>query len=515
MINFLADLAERGREAKPRSTGRTNGRNGKREACGDADKTMRRPWPDPPDGAAYYGMAGDIVGMIEPHTEADPAALLIQLLVGFGNTVHRAPHFMAEADRHGMNLFAVLVGETSKGRKGASWGHIRRLMHAVDEGWADERIMGGLSSGEGLIWAVRDPIYKTEPIKEKGVVVDYQEVMTDAGVKDKRLFVIEPEFASVLKVMSRESNTLSAIIRHAWDRGNLRTMTKNSPAKATGAHISIVGHITSDELRTYLTRTESANGFGNRFLWVCVRRSKYLPEGGGLSKVNSTSIINRLREAVGFARKTNEIVRDDVARQLWWDVYPVLSDGKPGLLGAVTGRSEAQTARLACLYALLDCSAVVRVEHLRAALAVWDYCERSAAYVFDPAGTAEENPQDQTRRKLLELIQRKGGTVAPRDVRGQFDGDTEQAETALSRLVSDGKGAWNVTHTGGRPKRLFVLKPKEPKPKVRISADSVTSGSGTSGTGSENAKSDDAINAGNRAAEIAVATEREDESWSL
>ena len=91
---------------------------------------------------------------------------------------------------------------------------------------------------------------------------------------------MEQEFASVLKVAEREGSTLSATIRQAWDSGNLRILNKNSPARATGAHISILGHVTKAELLRYLTSTEAANGFANRFLWVCVRRSKCLPEGG-------------------------------------------------------------------------------------------------------------------------------------------------------------------------------------------------------------------------------------------
>ena len=122
-------------------------------------------------------------------------------------------------------------------------------------------MMSGLSSGEGLIWQARDPIMKSEPVKEKGRVVDYQEVMVDGGVDDKRVFAVEPEFASTLRVMNREGSILSAVIRQAWDTGNLRTLVKNSPAKATGAHISIMGHITRDELRRYLDRTEAGNGF--------------------------------------------------------------------------------------------------------------------------------------------------------------------------------------------------------------------------------------------------------------
>ena len=76
------------------------------------------------------------------------------------------------------------------------------------------------------------------------------------------------------------------------------------------------------------------------------------------------------------------LVRDENARQVWWAVYPELSEGGPGLSGAVTSRAEAQTMRLALLYALLDSSDCIRREHLVAALALWEYVEASAQCVF-------------------------------------------------------------------------------------------------------------------------------------
>ncbi len=75
-------------------------------------------WPQRLEKEAYYGVAGEIVRAIEPHTEADPAALLIQLLVAFGSAVGRGPYFPVEADRHHPNLFCCVAGETSKARKG-------------------------------------------------------------------------------------------------------------------------------------------------------------------------------------------------------------------------------------------------------------------------------------------------------------------------------------------------------------------------------------------------------------
>ena len=311
-------------------------------------------WPDELEPSAFYGLAGDLVRFIEPHTESEPAALLTQALVAFGNLVGRTAYFAAEADQHFCNSNVVLVGTTSKGRKGSSLAQTRRALSGIDNQW-EARRPSGLASGEGLIWAVRDPIEKQEPIKEKGRIAGYQTVIIDEGIADKRLLIAEPEFAQVLKVVGRESNILSSVIRMAFDSGNLQSLAKNSPAKATGAHISIIGHITRAELRKQLSATECANGFANRFKWVCVRRSKLLPDGGAVYAINFSEIAARFGHAFEFAQSVGELRRDDEARELWHAVYEQLSEGKPGLLGDVTSRAEVHVMRDAMVYALLDC----------------------------------------------------------------------------------------------------------------------------------------------------------------
>jgi hypothetical protein len=76
-------------------------------------------WPTM-DDAAYHGVAGDIVRTFLPHTEADPNALLIQILAMAGNVIDRLPYYPVESDHHRANLFAVLVGDSAKARKGTS-----------------------------------------------------------------------------------------------------------------------------------------------------------------------------------------------------------------------------------------------------------------------------------------------------------------------------------------------------------------------------------------------------------
>src|ERR1019366_4677885 len=71
------------------------------------EELIERQWPDPPAQEAYHGLAGDVVRVMAPHTESSLVALLIQILLCFGNMVGRTAHFEAEGSKHFMNLFAV------------------------------------------------------------------------------------------------------------------------------------------------------------------------------------------------------------------------------------------------------------------------------------------------------------------------------------------------------------------------------------------------------------------------
>lgn len=209
-----------------------------RELCG---------WPVLHEDA-LVGPVGKFVHLIEPQSEADPAALLIQFLAAFGNLIGRRPYFPVEADHHHTGLFVLIVGDTSVSRKGTAYGHIRQIMRKISPTWF-ERCMGGLSSGEGLIAEATQ-------------------------AHRHRLFVYTPEFARLLRVQRRQNNPLSQIIREAWDGGTLQIMTKNNPMRVSDAHVSIIAHITAQELRPELTTVDQADGFANRFLIACAKRSK-------------------------------------------------------------------------------------------------------------------------------------------------------------------------------------------------------------------------------------------------
>ena len=203
----------------------------------------------------------------------------------------------------------------------------------------------------------------------------------DAGVPDKRLIVDESEFSRLLKIASRDGNVLSENLRQAWDGGTLANITKGRRLVATAPHISLFGSTTAAELLPLAGELSLANGLLNRFLVVCVRRAQLLPDGG--QRADAGRLAALLGPAIDRARgRECPLVRDAAATRLWARIYRHCARPLPGLAGALLARAEAHLLRLSLLYALLDGAEAIGAAHLRAAVAVWRYCEESVAYLW-------------------------------------------------------------------------------------------------------------------------------------
>jgi hypothetical protein len=331
---------------------------------------------------AFIGLPGDFVRLVEPHTEADPIALLGNFLVASGVLFGRDAYAVADGKEHYPVEFLLTVGETgASGRKGTATARTKPVMERTDEGFS-RRVLSGLSSAEGLIKAVSPQT--ADELTIPGERGHYQENPDRA----RRYLAELAEFATLLTVMKREGNTMSSLLRQAWDADRLRVLTRKEPLDADNVNLSVIAHITPAELLNGLTLTDRANGFANRFLMILVRRSKSLPEGGG--DVNYSPIVTRLHAAVEAAQGRGVLRRDESAKILWADEYERLTRPREGLCGALCGRAEAHALRLSLLYSLLDGAPAIRVEHLKAGIAFWDYCERSIEHIFGNAtGDAE------------------------------------------------------------------------------------------------------------------------------
>jgi hypothetical protein len=327
------------------------------------------------DAQAFYGIAGEVVNIIKVESEAAPEAILGQFLIGFGNIVGRGP-YKKQASTHHLNEFGVLVGETSFGRKGTAWDATEELFGVLDHAWLSDRVRDGFQSGEAIVHAVRD----------SRTVYTGKRASHDPGVADKRLQMMEDEFGRFLMIASRVGNTLSSMTRKAWDAKNwLYTEGKIAPEKATGAHISMIGHITKSELLKCIQEVENQNGFSNRILWMAAYRREIIPRPQPIFwQKDHPDIVTRLEKILGtFGNgKKRELDWSKLGKSEWDDFYRSLKGSGSSIVGSIIARSAAHVLRLTMIYTVLDHSALMEPKHLQAATAFWQYCVRSAQWMF-------------------------------------------------------------------------------------------------------------------------------------
>lgn len=394
------------------------------------DTAGRNPAAPPPLDLKPLGRAGKIVRGLLPWTEADPAALLLDLVVSFGSAVGPGPHKYAGDVQHPLRLFSVTVGETSAGRKGTARAAIRGLFELAEPEWAQECVGGGLSSGEGLIEAMSQ---MTEP---------------------RRFMAVETEFGKVLAVSSRSGQTISEMVRQLWDGDRVHILNRQA-TRLEGAFFSLLGHITETELRERMANVDVRNGFGNRILWVYAERSKLLPGGNRIPPEILKPYARQLRRAIAKAQQLGEMRRTGSAEEAWTEWYRREGARRlGGPLGDVTSRREAQCIRLQLIFAVLDEQRRIGAEHVHAAAHVLRYCEASAAYVFG------DSTGDRRADKVLAALRATPGRMLPRsDIRAHVLGGGSRLEldAIRDRLVSALRISVETRRSGGRPGELWRL----------------------------------------------------------
>jgi hypothetical protein len=409
--------------------------------------------PELPE-AALYGLPGKLACAWQGYAESSTGAILIHALVKLGVAIGRGPFFRVGPVRHRALDFAVVVGRTNEGRKGESEAASKEMIHNVAPPRAS-----GLSSGEGLISAVRDRVTRRD---EKG-----NEVVVDEGVDDKRLLVVESEFTRVLRQGEREGNILFETICQFWDSPDTTgSMTKDSGRArsrqvATAPHVGIIAHVTPESLVRTLSATEIASGFANRFMFVFVERREFLALPPAIPDDVVDDLHEEVREAIVWARSRGSVRVDfdEEAEATWREIYPELAKSRPGMRGALLSRGAPHVLRIALIHALLDQSAEIRLAHLRAAIALWEWSEASVFALF---GERFGNPEAD---KIVEAVA-PGERVSRTDIRRIMGGGVpaEKIEAAIRLLLQVRGWKQEKTETGGRPAEWLVRDPLPPEP---------------------------------------------------
>ena len=415
--------------------------------------------PAPIGPAGMYGIAGEFVKLVETHTEADRNAILLAFLAYAGNLLGRSFYVPTAADRHCGNLFLCLVGPTAGGRKGSAISTAELFFSEGEHACGLPRILYGISSGEGVIWKVHDAISRREWNKKTKT---FEDLPLEEDVSDKRTLYCLSEFAQNIVAMKRPDSILSAVLRQAWDKDKISSPSKNSSATATGAHISMIGAISKEELLQQTTTGDADNGTLNRFLFAWCQRSRLLPEGETLYTVTQQpewiDLQRRFRGNIAPEGKIH-MRRTGECQTAWGlnkqpedgGLYKRLSQLRPGLWGTVTARAAQQVIRLALITAVINGHSEIQIEDQDAAWEYWRYCDETCRHIWGD----DSNP---IAGRILDSLRRTAEGIPRRAMFEIFHGHVtaDALETALAWLNRTGL-AYSRTAAGenGRPRETW------------------------------------------------------------
>lgn len=389
------------------------------------DNHRNAPRPDP---ACLYGLVGDVARAGGDTTEANPFAVAANFMAFMGCAVGRGPYMAVGNTRHHARQFFLHIGRSGRGRKGDAVSltiRITRALMALSKDATPQVHRGGLSSREGLVFLIHD---------------GYNEGKTEVEpIHDKRLLVIESEFANVLHQGKREGNTLSAALRDCWDGVSMKPATKSNRLWATDPHIAMIGAVTPGELLGLMASRELTNGFANRFMMFWAERTKMLAFPRATRQEDVDDLAKRVHEVLEFCSAERWAEKDHKrvelspdARKRYEKLYHgELNDNSAGeRITALIERRAPMLLRMAMLFALCDLTTTVEVHHINAALAWVRYSVDSVKFIFSSA--ADEVAVTETNdaaEKILTYLVEKGEAT-----RGHLNSDCFQGHATKTRI---------------------------------------------------------------------------------
>ncbi len=366
-----------------------------------------------PSEAMLYGLAGDVGKTAAETTEANPYAVCMGFMSFLSGMAGRDIYLPVGNTRHHPRLFTLHVGRSSRGRKGDALSLAHRIRHAIDKRESEHGTIGGsllgqvhtggLSSREGLVMFIHN-----------GFKQGKDEV---PAIEDKRLWVVESEFANILQQSKRDGNTLSPALRDAWDGVSIKPATKSLPLWTTDPHIAIAAAITPTELVDLMKARELSNGFANRFVIFWAERERLIPFPRATSEADLLGLVERTEEVLRFMKGDYPASKDNramtmshEARTAYERLYRGLNatTGSPRLDGILERRAP-MLLRMAMLFAMTDLTLTIEPRHIDAAQAWVMYWVDSVRYVFgEAADEASIAERQESADKLLAYLTQKG-----------------------------------------------------------------------------------------------------------
>lgn len=422
------------------------------------DNHRNAPRPDP---ACLYGLVGDVARAGGDTTEANPYAVAANFIAFMSCAVGRGAYMPVGNTWHHARMFMLHIGRSGRGRKGDAVSlisRIERALKALSQDATPQVHRGGLSSREGLVYLIHD-----------GFTEGKEEV---PAILDKRLLVIESEFANVLHQGKREGNTLSAALRDCWDGVSMKPATKSSRLWATDPHIAVIGAVTPSELLGLMASRELTNGFANRFMMFWAERTKMLAFPRATRQEDVNALAERVLEVLQFCQAERWADKDHMRVELSQDArkryealyHGELNDNSAGeRITALIERRAPMLLRLAMLFALCDKTTTVEVHHINAALAWVRYSVESVKFIFASAADEVEVAEtNDTAQKIVDFLKANHRVTRKQITVDCFKGHVNKTriDAALDELLSCNPPRITVQEERigqGRPTKFYEL----------------------------------------------------------
>lgn len=441
---------------------KVNSSSGDEQMDDDSPHTHRNaPQPDP---ICLYGLIGDVARAGSEGTETNAHAIAANFMAYLSCAIGRGVYLPIGNTRHHTRLFCLHIGRSGRGRKGDAVSLVLRIdaaLRAIDDAFAPQIHRGGLSTREGLAALIHD---------------GYRQGRQDIpAIEDKRLWVVESEFANVLHQGRRDGNTLSAALRDCWDGIDLKPATKSNRVYASDPHVCLSGAISPSELTGLMSAREMSNGFANRFLMIWAERSRMLPFPKETPQAVVEHLAHRTLEVLAFVRADRHDEREhlkmELSPQAQWRYAQLyrgeLHDGvDDGAIGALLERSAPMLLRLAMLMALTDLQTRIDAQHIDAAMAWIRHATASVRFVFVSAAEDARLVQVlELSNRVLVFLGEHGQATRSQISTECFRGKVPKAriDTSLEHLLSATPPKISVqwierpVDTPGTPTRVYRL----------------------------------------------------------
>lgn len=364
-----------------------------------ADFKVDKPWPSPLADCCFQNAIGEYVLANDPNTEADPIGVLMQLFEYFGciigQLLGKDARFRLNHATHYTNDYLLIIGGSGKeGRKGTSLSDAEAPVVRGGFGlFIPINRMPGASTGEAIIAALQDPDPEPAPDPEVKLSKRTKPRSSLRMLGDGRLMITATEFSRLQTCMKRETNTLSPVLRQAWDGRTLSLNTKNDPITSSMAHVSLIAHSTEAEFHAGTDNVQKLNGVLNRYQFCMVKASKSLPFPGQTADRHLEAVADAMiasRKWIDAADGGREFHLASSGRNLWRGFYD--QSGKPtgdAILDAMCARDTSHVLRWAMRFAALECTAGIERRHLEPAIDIWRRCRESVVYMLGGASRSE------------------------------------------------------------------------------------------------------------------------------